>query len=198
MKILGLVGSQRRDGNSYLILRDALKGFSVESEIVQLADMRINWCNGCGLCRDTLKCVMEDDVNAIFNKVQNTHAVIFSLPRYLPIPSKFMALTERVGALYHFGLEADPSFHFPIEGKPFGLVAVSAAGGRQALEALKETAFQIIHCWRMRLVTTDSYPFMGVLAKGDQVGEVLKDQEAIEHLRELIKRLTLEKFRASV
>jgi multimeric flavodoxin WrbA len=198
MKILGLVGSQRRDGNSYLILRDALKGFSVDLETVQLADMRINWCNGCGLCRDTLKCVMEDDVNAIFNKVQNTHAVIFSIPRYLPIPSKFMALTERVGALYHFGLEADPSFHFPIEGKPFGLVVVSAAGGRQALEALKEIAFQIIHCWRMRLVTTDSYPFMGVLARGDRVGEALKDQKAIEHLRELIKRLTLEKFRASV
>jgi len=28
----------------------------------------------------------------------------------------------------------------------------------------------------MRLVTTHSYPFMGVLAKGDQVGEVLKVQ----------------------
>lgn len=190
MKILGFVGSQRRNGNSYLILKEAFKYFDVEAEIVQLAEMRVDWCNACGLCKDTMKCVIEDDVETMFDKIVRADAVLFSIPRYLPIPSKFMALVERIGALYHYRVEADPNFHLPLEGKPFGLVVVSAGGGRQALEALKEIAFQIIHCWHMKLITTDYYPCIGVLAKGEKIGEVLEDQKAIEHLKELIKKLT--------
>jgi multimeric flavodoxin WrbA len=189
MKILGLVGSHRRNGNSYLILKEALKRCNEEVEIVQLADMRIDWCNACGLCKDTMKCVIEDDAGVIFDKIVEADAVLFSVPRYLPIPSKFMALIERIGALYHHRLEADPDFNLPLKGKPFGLVVVSAGGGSQALEALKEIVFQIIHCWHMKPITTDSYPYLGVLAQGEKVGEVLEDKKAVEQVRELIKKL---------
>lgn len=191
MKILGLVGSQRRNGNSYLILKEAFRHCDVEAEMVQLAEARVDWCNACGLCKDTMECVIEDDVDSILDKIIRADAVIFSIPRYLPLPSKFMALIERIGALCHYKLETDPNFNLPLEEKPFGLVVVSAGGGRQALEALKEMAFQIIHCWHMKLATSDSYPYLGVLAKGEKVGEVLKDQKAIEQVRELIKKLTM-------
>jgi multimeric flavodoxin WrbA len=189
MRIFGLVGSQRKDGNSYLILKEAFKGCLEEVEIVQLAEMRIDWCNACGLCKDTMKCVIEDDAGFILNKIVRANAVIFSVPRYLPIPSKFMALIERIGALYHHKLEADPNFNLPLEGKLFGLVVVSAGGGRQALEALKEIVFQIIHCWHMKPVMTDYYPYLGVLAQGEEVSEVLEDKKAIRQMRELIKKL---------
>jgi multimeric flavodoxin WrbA len=189
--ILGLVGSQRKDGNSYLILKDALEDSEVKMEIIQLAEANIKWCDACGLCKSTMKCVIEDDVEYIFNKIKEADAMVISTPRYLPIPSKFMALIERIGALYHYCSEIDPNFKFPLEGKPFGLVVVSAGGGRQALEALKELAFQIIHCWRMKLVTIDSYPYLGVLAKGEKVGEVLEDKGAIDQARKLIKKLTI-------
>jgi len=191
VKILGIVGSQRRNGNSYLILNEAFKHSNVETEIVQLAEAQIDWCDACGLCKDTLECVIDDDVGSILDKIIKADAVVFSIPRYLPLPSKFMALIERIGALYHYKLETDPDFSVPLEGKPFGLVVVSAGGGRQALEALKEMAFQVIHCWHMRLVPSDSYPYLGVLAKGEEVGEVLKDQKAIEQARELINKLTI-------
>lgn len=191
MKILGLVGSQRKDGNSYLILKEALEGSEEGIEIVQLAEMQIDWCNACGLCKDTMKCVIEDDMGFILDKVVEANAVIFSVPRYLPIPSKFMALIERIGALYHYRLEVDPDFNLPLKAKPFGLVVVSAGGGRQAFEALKEIAFQIIHCWHMKPITTDYYPYLGVLAKAEKIGEVLEDQTAIEQVRELIKKLMM-------
>jgi multimeric flavodoxin WrbA len=189
VKILGLVGSHRRDGNSYLILEEAFKRCDEEVEIVQLADMRIDWCNACGLCKDTMKCVIEDDVGVIFDKIVEADAVLFSVPRYLPIPSKFMALIERIGALYHYRLEADPEFNLPLKGKPFGLIVVSAGGGRQALEALEEILFQIIHCWYMKPIVTDYYPYLGVLAQGEEISEVLEDKKAIEQVRELIRKL---------
>lgn len=191
MRILGLVGSQRKDGNSFLILKEALKGFETEMEIIQLAEANVKWCDACGLCKSTMNCVIEDDVESIFNKMKEAEAVIISTPRYLPIPSKLMALIERIGALYHYCSETDPDFGFPLEGKPFGLIVVSAGGGRQALEALKELAFQVIHCWRMKLVTVDSYPYLGVLAKGEEVGEVLEDRGAIDQAKKLIKKLMI-------
>jgi len=191
MKILGLVGSHRKNGNSYLILRQAFKRCNVEAETVQLAEASIEWCNACGLCKDTMKCVIHDDVDGILDKIVRADAVVFSVPRYLPIPSKLMALIERIGALYHYRLEKDPDFDLPLKGKPFGVVVVSAGGGRQALEALKEIACQIIHCWHMKPVVADTYPYLGVLAKGEEIGDVLEDQKEIKQAEELIKKLTM-------
>ena len=96
-------------------------------------------------CKDVMRYIIDDDVEAVHNKILKADVVLFSIPRCLPIPSKFMALVERIGALYCYRAEA-PNFHFPLEGKPFGLVVTSAGGGRQALEVLKEMAFQIIYC----------------------------------------------------
>jgi hypothetical protein len=41
----------------------------------------------------------------------------------------------------------------------------------------------------MKPITTDSYPYLGVLAQGEEIGAVLKDQKAIERVKELIKKL---------
>ncbi len=191
MRILGLAGSHRKDGNSYLILKEVLEGLEAETKIIQLAEANVKWCDACGLCKCTMKCVIEDDVESIFNKMKEADSLIISTPRYLPIPSKLMALIERIASLYHFCSEIDPHFRFPLEEKPFGLIVVSAGGGRQALEALKELAFQVIHCWHMKLVTIDSYPCLGVLAKGENVGEVLEDKEAIDQTKKLVEELMI-------
>jgi hypothetical protein len=72
-----------------------------------------------------------------------------------------MASIERIRTLYHYRLEADLNFRLSLKRKPFGLVTASAGGGKQALEAMKEVVFfQIIRCWHMRQVTTNSYPYL--------------------------------------
>jgi len=43
----------------------------------------------------------------------------------------------------------------------------------------------------MRLTITDSYPYLGVLAKGEKLSEVLEDERAIDQLRELVTKLTM-------
>ena len=189
MKLLGLVGSHRKNGNSFLILDEVLKDLQVRAEIIQLADSNVQWCDACGLCRETMKCVIQDDVNMIFNKMIDADAVVFSAPRYLPIPSKLMTLIERVGALYHYSSESNSDFKFPLERKPFGLILVSAFGGRQALEALKELAYQVIQCWRMKPITMDTFPYIGAPVRGEEVGAALKDKQGLEQAKELIRKL---------
>jgi len=189
MKILGLVGSNRKDGNSFLLLREALKDFKVKAEIIQLARANVQGCDGCGLCREKMECAIKDDFDTIFDKMKNTDAVIISTPRYLPIPSRLVALIERTASLYHYPSELNPNFKFPLEGKPFGLIVVSALGGGRALEALNELAHRIIYYWHMKLVTIDSFPYIGVIAKGMEIGDVMKDKEGLENARKLVKKL---------
>ena len=43
MKLLGISASNRRDGNSYLILKEALP----DAEIIQFADLEIKPCTHC-------------------------------------------------------------------------------------------------------------------------------------------------------
>jgi len=42
MKILGIVGSNRKDGNSCLLLKETFQGFpDIEAKIVQVAELNI-------------------------------------------------------------------------------------------------------------------------------------------------------------
>jgi len=64
MKILGLAGSNRKDGNSYLLLREMFQDLAdVETRIVQVAELNIRPCELCfELCAQRpFACVIEDD-----------------------------------------------------------------------------------------------------------------------------------------
>lgn len=64
MKILGIAGSNRKDGNSYLLLREIFQGLpGVETVILQVAELNIRPCELCfDLCaQKPYECVIEDD-----------------------------------------------------------------------------------------------------------------------------------------
>ena len=65
MKILGVVGSRRKKGNTYTLMQEALKPFTmnnIDTKLVFLDDYNINDCNGCEGCKETYKCVINDDM----------------------------------------------------------------------------------------------------------------------------------------
>jgi multimeric flavodoxin WrbA len=43
-------------------LKKAVEGFKVGTEVIQLSEADIRWCDACGFCKDIMKCVVEDDV----------------------------------------------------------------------------------------------------------------------------------------
>jgi multimeric flavodoxin WrbA len=49
-KVLAIIGSQRKNGNSYLLARVVLKSVEADYEIIQLADKEIEFCNLCEEC----------------------------------------------------------------------------------------------------------------------------------------------------
>lgn len=194
MKLLAIIGSQRKDGNSCLLAKEVLKSVKeADYEIIQLAEKEIEFCNLCGKCA-TGDCVLNDDFNQILEKIQEADGIIFSFPKYFSLSSKFLCFLERLVMIHHCkehhgfrktGVKPDPNFSPLFKGKPCCLFVVSGSG-KGGEEPLRIAAYEIGGIG-MRLILHDSWPFLGVAVKGEDRGEVLKDKRGIADCRRIIK-----------
>jgi multimeric flavodoxin WrbA len=87
MKVLGLVGSVRKLGNTEILTKEALMGAAeqgAEVKILRLTDYDVKACRGCAACllqeRD---CVIEDDANALFAEMAASDGIILGVPCYI-------------------------------------------------------------------------------------------------------------------
>jgi len=107
MKILALNGSFRKNGNTEVLLKQALMGAESEGaevEILRLTDYKIEPCRGCGLClfRENVCQVQGDDVSFIFSKVDGCEGVILGAPCYfLELTAVVKQLIDRCWILGH-------------------------------------------------------------------------------------------------
>lgn len=85
VKILGVVGSNRKGGNTSFLVRESLKPFEKEgisTELIYLSDYNYKDCIGCEGCKDTYKCVIKDDMQKIYSKILEADAMILGSPTY--------------------------------------------------------------------------------------------------------------------
>jgi multimeric flavodoxin WrbA len=83
MKICAFLGSPRRDGNSELLLNEAIKGIKDEGfkvETFVLNEMNIMPCQNCGGCDETGVCVYEDDMTKIYEAIRTLDRIILASP----------------------------------------------------------------------------------------------------------------------
>jgi len=141
MKILGINGSQRKNGNSYRLLKAAFEGVkeqnnNIETEVLQLADFKIKPCLACysgiekikyfGCAKEPHRCIIkDDDFEMVFQKMVDADGIIVCIPLYTPIPSKFTALIERLMMIVYTSSEVDEDFIWPLSGKPFSIIGTS-------------------------------------------------------------------------
>ena len=85
MKILGIDGSPRKNGNTEKLLKKVLAGAEEAgsaAEFLKLADLTINYCLGCGSCRATGECVIQDDMDKVVAAIQQSDIVVMGSPIY--------------------------------------------------------------------------------------------------------------------
>lgn len=85
MKILGIVGSPRRGGNTDTLIQAALNRAAAqgaEVEKVYLCDFTIGECLGCNRCNETCRCVLNDGMQDIYRKLEATDGLILGSPTY--------------------------------------------------------------------------------------------------------------------
>ena len=84
-KVLILSASPRKLGNSDILCRQFAKGaeeagHSVEQ--IHLYEQNIGFCRACYACFKTGKCVIQDDMAAILEKMQGADVLVIATPTY--------------------------------------------------------------------------------------------------------------------
>ncbi|TFF63520.1 MAG: flavodoxin family protein [Promethearchaeota archaeon] len=85
MKILGIMGSPRKNGNTHILISKILEGAQdsgASIEILLLGDLEIKECDGCHSCWKGNECSKLDDMNSIFPKIIDSDVLIFGTPVY--------------------------------------------------------------------------------------------------------------------
>ena len=99
MKILFINGSPR-NGNSLTaidILRDRLRADNIlDISLLNAYDTEITSCIACELCKDSGKCVFEDDTNSVIDRIVEADALIISTPVYWwGIPAQLKLIIDK-------------------------------------------------------------------------------------------------------
>ena len=84
-RVLGIVGSPRRGGNTEILVDEALVGAEEAgalTEKVILNKLDIAPCQGCGDCQQTGECVQQDDMSALFEKMAQSQVWVVGTPVY--------------------------------------------------------------------------------------------------------------------
>lgn len=84
MKILAINGSSRSNGNTRRLL-DECKKYSEENvdfEIVNLSQYSFEGCRACEGCSTSGKCVINDDMQTIYKKIEESKGLILASPTY--------------------------------------------------------------------------------------------------------------------
>lgn len=150
-KILGLVASYRKMGNSELLLKEIMDNVLVESklEMLRLTDLKIEACRACYSClQEGKECKLKDDFNYVMKKIDEADAVLIGVPIYLLGPhGSYKALNDRlVGAYNHSKYTA---------GKPCAIIIPYGAEGWQgyskaaALVLPLMLEMKLVDCWQV-------------------------------------------------
>jgi multimeric flavodoxin WrbA len=187
-KILGVIGSPRKKGNTDLLVSAILaaaKEAGAEVEKIRLGDLRIQECDGCHTCWQGKPCSKRDGMNRLYPKIIASDVIIFGTPVYWFGPSALIkAFLDRF--VYFNG----PQTRNLIQGKaavlaaPFEDTTLATAA---PLVAMFEKSLDYLE---MNLVATLLVPGVG------ERGEILKKKSKLKQAGELGKRLALDKGRA--
>ena len=106
MKILCIMGSPRKQGNTATVLgwvEEELRAAGHAVEHVDVVDREIDGCTGCNTCKLEPKwpgCVIEDDADALFKMMMEIDLAVLATPLYVwGFPSQLKALLDRAYAL---------------------------------------------------------------------------------------------------
>lgn len=148
MKVVGIVGSPRSGGNTEFLVRkvlNVLESKDVDVELITLCDKNINFCLGCDKCKTSNKCVIEDDMQEITDKIRDADGVVAGSPVYFgSMTGQLKTLFDRLRPLRNIH-----AFKYKVCG------ALSCGGFRNGGQ---ETTIQSIH---------ESFLIQGGIVVGD-------------------------------
>jgi multimeric flavodoxin WrbA len=169
MKVVAIVGSPRKNGNTAIITEHALKSIAeegIETKLITLSGKEIKPCNACMACQESGECIIEDDFPPILNDMIEADGIILASPVYFGSCTALLkALMERAG------------FISRPRGSPFN----RKVGGPLVVARRAGQNFTIaeINFWFHILGMTVPGSTYWNIAFGREAGEVANDEEGL-------------------
>ena len=179
MKIIGINGSPRREGNTSHMLAtlfETLNAEGIETELLQVGGTDIRGCRSCYACirNKDRHCSSTGDVfNDIFEKLVAADGMVLASPTYFAdITPELKALIDRAG----FVSRANGGLFRHKVGA--GVISLRRGGGIHAYDTINHL-FQICQMF----IVGSTYWNLGF--GGREGDEVLQDNEGLENMRDL-------------
>ncbi len=181
MKVVGISGSPRKNGNTDCLVSECLNEFTQNGWTASkffLSDKRISACIGCETCVQTGTCMINDDDAALlFDELHSCDAVIIGSPVY------YRNVTAQLKALF------DRTFaHIPrnlLTSKPGGAIAVGRGeGGGQGM-VLTVIYNYLLSCGGLPVAGE----LNGVSARADKPGDIISQENRLRQVRILAQNV---------
>ncbi len=176
MKVLGIVCSPRKGGNSEILVKEALAGAKdsgADAELLMIRDKDIKPCDGCGSCDKTGECHIKDDMQEAYQKLLEADGIIWGTPVYFfDVTAQAKIFIDRSYALYRKNRLAN---------KVGGVIAVAGSMGHSSVLNLFNIFFSLNHMFAVDFVC----------GYGSGKGDIVKDKHAIKAAGELGRQIVL-------
>jgi multimeric flavodoxin WrbA len=170
MKVVAVIGSPRKNGNTEILASHTLKAIAeegIETEIISLAGKDIRPCSACMACNQKEECSIQDDLAPIYQKMKEADGIILASPVYYSSCTALIkGLIERTGYLARHNGN-------PFQGKVGGPLVVARRAGHNFTIAQLDFWFHITG------MTEPGSTYWNV-AFGREKGEVTQDEEGMK------------------
>ncbi|MEI6437759.1 MAG: flavodoxin family protein [Candidatus Omnitrophota bacterium] len=178
MKVIGINGSARKDGNTAILIGkvfDELKKEGIDCEMIQLAGKPVRGCGACYGCfknKDKHCSIKDDRINECIDKMVEADGIILGSPVYVAdVSAEMKALIDRSclvsranGSLFKRKVGA-------------AVMAVRRGGATHAFDTMNH----LFTISEMIIVSSSYWNF----AVGREIGDVLKDEEGMQTMKVL-------------
>ena len=177
MKVLMINGSPRKDGNTFLALKEMQNIFEeegVEVQFEEIGTQAIRGCIACLSCAKTGKCIVDDIVNKIAPAFEEADGLVVGSPvYYASANASLVALLDRL----FYSTSFDKSM------KVGAAVGVARRGGLTATFDKLNTYFQL-----SGMTVASGQYWNGV--HGAAKGEAAQDAEVMQQMRTLARNMS--------
>ena len=178
-EILAIYGSPRRKGNTALLLQKAVEGAReahANVEEIVLRDLKISPCLEIYGCKETGRCVIQDDFQPLYDKLLKCRGLMLASPIFFyTVSALTKSMMDRCQSLW--------VKRYWIEKTPFGkkefakkglFISVGATKGKRLFEGVQLTVRYFFDALDMEL-------WESLLYKGlDFEGDILKHPEYLQ------------------
>ncbi len=176
MKILGITCSPRKNGNTEILMRQALEAAGkegCETEIFRMSEKEVAPCDACQSCFETGGCIVQDDMQELYQMLESADGIIFGTPVYFgSVSAQGKAIMDRMFALLQ---------RRALKGKVAGALVVTRRVG-----AIQTRSLIYSFCIAQGMIVAG-----GAIGYGREIGDVLTgvgggiDMSAMEESRVL-------------